>query len=235
MNPNYPQGYYQQPYGYRNPLPVPPRPTVPPAATAVKITIAVLAPLLWFIALALPAYNEKVYGIFCLAMGWSMIITGNLLAFFAWFSNLIFWTSFFFLAIGNGRKGKLTSLVLASLSLLLALGALSVTKVVGDDGDLFNDQDFMKPAHPAYGMFVWMFSYLLIIVGSGIYLLLRNSRNNSGLADGLPPMPQQNSNPYPPIDPYTQFPSEFPPEFPPAELPPGYNPWDNPDQEKGIE
>ena len=227
MNPHYPQGYYQQPYGYHNPLPpVPPPPAAPPAATAVKITIAVLAPLLWFIALALPAYNEKVYGIFCLVMGWSMIITGNLLAFLAWFSNLIFWTSFFFFAIGNGRKGKLTDLILASISMLLALGALSVTKVVGDDGDLFNDQDFMKPAHPAYGMYVWMFSYLLIIIGSAIYLLLRNSRNNPG----LPPVPPQNSNPYPSIDPYTQFPTEFPPDFPPAELPPGHNPWDNPDQ-----
>lgn len=224
MNPNYGQGYYQQPYGYRPPPPVPPQPKVSTAASAIKITIGILAPLLWFIALALPAYNEKVYGIFCLVMGWSMIFTGNILAFFAWFSNLPFIISFFLFVIGNGRKGKIAAIVLAGVSLALSFGALTVTKVVGNDGgNVFDNDDFMKTAYPSYGMFVWMGAYLILLIGAIVFIYLRNSDAVETPAAGIPLMPE-NQNPYPPFDPYTEYTMQYPPELPGEH---GENPWED--------
>lgn len=223
MNPNYSQGYYQQPYGYQPPPPVPPQPKIATGAIAVKITMGILAPLLWFIALALPAYNQHVYGIFCLVMGWSMIFTGNILAFLAWFSNLPFVIGFFLFVIGNGRKGKIAAIVLAAVSLVLSFGALTVTKVVGSDNSPdYVHEDFMKPAYPSYGMFVWMGAYLLLLIGAIVFLFLRNSHKNDSLPPGVPPMPE-NQNPYPPVDPYAEFTLPYPPELPENR---GENPWE---------
>lgn len=226
MNPNFQQGYYQQPYGYQPPPPKPPQPEIPMAAKTVKITLGIIAPLIWFIALALPAYNQQVYGVFCLAMGWSMIFTGNILAFFAWFSNLPFFIGFFLFVIGNGRKGKIAAIVLASVALVLSFGALTVTRVIGsDDSPDYVREDFMKPANPAYGMFVWMASYIVLLVGATVFLAIRNNSKNNQLPPEIPPMPE---NPYPPMDPYAEFTLQYPPELPQDR---GENPWEEKENE----
>lgn len=214
MNPNYPQGFYpQQPYGYQPPHPPhPPKQEIPSSARAVKIVFAILAPLLWFIALALPAYNDDVYGALCLVMGWSMLITGNILAFFAWFSNLPFWIGFFMFVIGNGRKGKIAALILAASGLMLSMGALTVSEVA------LNEGGSMSEAHVSSGMFVWMFAYVLVLVGSILFLVLNKNRNEN---PPMPPPPNPPApdpyNPYPPVDPYAQY--------PPQDM--GNNPWGN--------
>lgn len=115
----------------------------------------------------LPAYNEEVLGVLCLGFGWSMLFTGNFLAFLAWLSWLPFWMSFFFFVIGKRRKTA--ALVLDGISLVMSLGALTVSEVAANEGGV------MHPAHPAYGMFVWMAAHLLLLAGSAILTILSPS------------------------------------------------------------
>lgn len=211
MNNPYPQGYYQQPYGQFQPPSLPQEPQPSPAAKNTRIIFAILVPLAWVIALFLPAYNDDVPGILCLAMGWSMIFTGNMLAFFAWASNILFWISYFMYVFGN--KGKVVSTVLSGIGLILTLGALTVSEVAKNEGGM------MSPASASIGAYTWIFSYFLLLAGSILFHTLRNNT-----VEVMPPQ-------IPVQDPYAQYPPQQQPVYPPPPQAPHSNQYPNQQQQ----
>lgn len=199
--------YYSRPY-YAPSLP-PPKPDLPSPAKTVKIIFSILPPLIWVIALLLPAYTPNVPGVLCAAMGWSMLVTGNFLAFLAWFANLPFWTGYFLFVIGNQRKKA--ALILSAGAFVLSLGALTVSEVARNEGGM------MDAASPSFGMAVWMSSMLLLALGSFLFNVLRGSPEQQLQKNSVPPQ-------YPPAQ---NYPPQFPPspqqQYPPP--PPDQNPW----------
>lgn len=221
MNQVPPPGYYPPP-AYPQYYPQAPRNNgQTPAARAVRIAFSILAPALWLLALVLPAYNDEVLGVLCLGFGWSMLFTGNFLAFLAWLSWLPFWISFFFFVIGNKRKTA--AMVLAGISLAMSLGALTVSEVAANEGGS------MHPAHPAYGMFVWMAAHLLLLTGSAILTFISPTAEMQQPVYYPPPQPY-----YPPPSPNSWMPpppaqqQQWPPQHPP------HDPYANPSQETQV-
>lgn len=162
-------------------------------------------------------------------MGWSMLFTGNIYAFFAWCSNLPFWVSYFLFVIGNRRATKIAALITAACSLLLAFGALTVSKVAESESGMN-----MRPANANYGLFIWLAAYVLVISGSMAYVVLLQKQQDIS-AESLPQTPLyppvQHPSQYPPQYPPSEYQSPYPPADPYAQQPPlpeqGYNPWEN--------
>lgn len=127
----------------------------------------IAVPFFWITALFFPAYSDGTPGIMCFAMGWTMIFSGNLFAFGAWFSNLPFWISYF-LVMFSRRSGALNaSMVLAVIALMLSFGSLTVTEVMQ------NEAGFVQAVHPSVSVYIWLTANVLL--GAGAVMIRKRS------------------------------------------------------------
>jgi hypothetical protein len=132
----------------------------------VKKVFIFLVPILWAIALFLPAYifpagdgssaKESMLGIWCFVFGWFALFT-NPLAFLAWLANIPFWKTYF--EFVSGAPIKKGMVVFAAAALLLSLSALAITELANNEGGVSNS------AYPSIGAFVWIASMLTLLVG----------------------------------------------------------------------
>lgn len=129
----------------------------------VRWIFGIAVPLIWTAALFFPAYSDGTPGIMCFAMGWTMVFTGNLFAFGAWFSNLPFWISFFLLMFGRRQRAHSAALILAVLATLLSFGAFSVTEV------MLNEAGFVKSVHPSLAVYIWLSANILLTAGAVVF------------------------------------------------------------------
>lgn len=127
--------------------------------SAIRWIFGIVIPFLWIAGLFFPAYSDGTPGIMCFAMGWTMIFTGNLFAFAAWFSNLPFWISYF-LVMFSRRSGALNaSMVLAAVALMFSFGALTVTEVMQ------NEAGFVRAVHPSVSVYIWLAANVGLVLG----------------------------------------------------------------------
>lgn len=128
----------------------------------VRWIFGITIPLIWAAALFFPAYSDGTPGLMCFIMGWTMLFSGNLFAFGAWFSNLPFWISFFLLMFGRRPGAYSAALILAALALMLSFGALSVKEV------MLNEAGFVKAVHPSISVYIWLSANILLTSGAVI-------------------------------------------------------------------
>jgi hypothetical protein len=190
---HYPPNYYPQ--------------AVPQTASSsgLKIIFIIIVPMLWLGALWLPAYTNDTRGFVCLIFGWSMVLTGNFLAFLAWMGNFLFWTSFFMLAIGKRKKVLRASSILAGIAFVFSFGALTVSEV-SRDYSLQTEEVGID-----IGAWVWIFSNALLVTGA----ILAAQQ-----APEIIPVPLAQQPYYPPQNYY----GNYPPPFSQTSVPPVYTP-----------
>lgn len=123
------------------------------------------AALFWIVALFLPAYSDGTPGVLCVLFGWSMLLSGNTLAFIAWFGNLPFWIGYFMFIFGKRKAIFLVAILMGSCAFLFSFGALTVSEVAQNEGGSMTD------VSPAAATYVWMISGVLLIAGSAINLV----------------------------------------------------------------
>lgn|GEM_PF-1470672 len=128
----------------------------------VRLIFGIAIPLIWTAALFFPAYSDGTPGLMCFVMGWTMLFSGNLFAFGAWFSNLSFWISFFLLMFGRRPAAQSAAVILAAIALMLSFGALSVTEVMQ------NEAGFVKAVYPSLSVYIWLFANILLAAGAVI-------------------------------------------------------------------
>ncbi|HEU4718735.1 MAG TPA: hypothetical protein VFU15_12915 [Bacteroidia bacterium] len=119
-----------------------------------------LSLVFYLLALMSHAYSDGTYGITCAAMGWSIILTGNLLAFIAWFSNIPFWTAFFMFVISRKKNVHMTAFWLSAVALLFSMGAFAVHEVMENEGGMSHMVEI------AGGAYTWMASYAILLTGT---------------------------------------------------------------------
>lgn len=135
----------------------------------VRLIFGIAIPLIWTAALFFPAYSDGTPGLMCFVMGWTMLFSGNLVAFGAWFSNLPFWISYFLLMFGRRSGAYTAALILAAIALMLSFGALSVTEVMQ------NEAGFVKTVHPSLSVYVWLLANILLTTG---VVIIRKKRSD---------------------------------------------------------
>lgn len=199
MNP-YQQNYYP---------PQQPQQELSGLHASTKVFFAIAIPLIWFIALWLPAYSNGTKGGVCLLFGWSMLFTGNGWAFFAWLANFPFWIGYFMFALSKRKKPHVAVIVLAAISLVFSVGALTVTKIESD----ISSGVGMEHVESSIGAWTWMFSIAILLVGSVISV-------TSTAELPMPSFAQQFNQP--PANYYQNYPPQAQPYYPPQNYPPQY-------------
>lgn len=114
-------------------------------------------PLLWGVALVLPAYSNGTRGFTCLTMGWGALIMGNLKAFLAWLANVPF-----FLAYRRyvWQKGSLkVTIVIALIAVFLSLTGLLLNDLEENEGGS------LHRVTPSYGALLWFGSMVILMFG----------------------------------------------------------------------
>ncbi len=141
--------------------------------TILKKTFIILIPVLWIIALFLPAYifppsaydskQATYFGYDCLLWGWA----GGGIAFIAWISNLPWLISYILLASKKSARKK--SIVFAGIAFALSLSALTTTELLRDEAG------HTGQVNASIGAYVWILSMLTLLIGNIILYKIKSN------------------------------------------------------------
>ncbi|HTF03076.1 MAG TPA: hypothetical protein VK826_03590 [Bacteroidia bacterium] len=130
---------------------------------AIKAVFGTVAAALWVLALFLEAYADGTPGIMALLGGWLTLLMDNLLGFFAWCGNFLFFVGYLMFLFGRKQSTFTRATVLAALAFVCSFGALTIMKHI--------DGGTSEPVVASVGTYVWMASLLVLLVGSALNLL----------------------------------------------------------------